>query len=257
MKNQYFGDKTDYIKHCIMSELASLTFGFAVHWNRTEDDDSSDGKHISYLNAPDIWRHYNPTIFDSIKQNVLAGRRELRVFEELGFVPNTTFCYDLWQKKASERFSSNSNFLNSIGSQKLVFYDPDNGLETKSVHRDGRNSDKYVYFSDVKLAWDRGHSLMIYQHFPRVRRETYIISRLRELSSFCQEHGELISISTSFAAFLYVLQRKHEKEIISTIYNFGERWFDQLKVMRLCRASEMLEFEVSHPVQSKQLELSV
>jgi hypothetical protein len=79
MKNQYFGDKTDYIKYGILRSLASTDAGLGVHWTLTQDDSSSDGSRIKYLNAPAQWRHYDPEVFDALAQSVSTNERSLRL----------------------------------------------------------------------------------------------------------------------------------------------------------------------------------
>jgi hypothetical protein len=56
----------------------------------------------------------------------------------------------------------------------LVFFDPDNGMEVKSVSRGLRNSCKYLFWDEVCKTFATGSSVLIYQHFPREKRDAYI-----------------------------------------------------------------------------------
>ena len=60
----------------------------------------------------------------------------------------------------------------------LVFFDPDNGIETKSVPRYSPKSGKYIFWDELKTFWDRGQSLVVYHHLNRtmtVERQTKLL----------------------------------------------------------------------------------
>ena len=89
---------------------------------------------------------------------------------------------------------------------ELVFFDPDNGIEVDSTKYGRRNSSKYLYWHEIERFWKAGHSLLIYQHFPRVPRQLFIEAKAREL--ICRTGAlEVISFRTSHVVFLLVPQR--------------------------------------------------
>src|SRR6202035_5563750 len=49
----------------------------------------------------------------------------------------------------------------------LIFFDPDNGLETASVVRHSPKGGKYVFWDELISFWNRGQSLVIYHHLNR------------------------------------------------------------------------------------------
>jgi hypothetical protein len=224
MKNQYFGDRTDYIKHSLLRHLPLDEIGLAVHWTRTLDDSSTDGKHIAYLEKSDEWRHYDPLLFDKIKERIVDNDRRLDHFEEFGLIQGATFCYDEWTASPEQRKHSNQSFICKLKKEQLVFYDPDNGLETKNTNPKGRNSHKYVYFDDLAFAWQGQHSILLYQHFPRVSREEYLGTLMYRISNRlgCQE--KIIAVSTSFAAFLLIPQERHAETLRTALMSFAVKW---------------------------------
>jgi hypothetical protein len=56
----------------------------------------------------------------------------------------------------------------------LVFLDPDNGIEVKSIPKGAKNSSKYLYYDEIKNLYTKGNSLLIYQHFIREDRRIFI-----------------------------------------------------------------------------------
>jgi hypothetical protein len=88
---------------------------------------------------------------------------------------------------------------------ELVFFDPDNGIEVKSKPYGRKDSSKFPHWREIERLWSAGHSLLIYQHFPRVKRDTFIENKARELS---ERTGapEIISFGTSHVVFFLVPQ---------------------------------------------------
>jgi hypothetical protein len=62
----------------------------------------------------------------------------------------------------------------------LVFFDPDNGIETPSVARHSPKGGKYVFWEELLSFWERGQSLLIYHHLNRtasVAKQTEILQQ--------------------------------------------------------------------------------
>lgn len=66
MKNQYIGDIGDYGKYGLLRFLAQRGLRIGVNWYLTENDDSSDGKFVDYLNKEEL-RSADPTLFDFLR----------------------------------------------------------------------------------------------------------------------------------------------------------------------------------------------
>lgn len=74
--------------------------------------------------------------------------------------------------------------LEHLKCSEIIFYDPDNGLEIPSVKIDDKPSKKYLFFEEVKAAYDAGKSIIIYQHTTREGKvEEQIINRCQQLTS--------------------------------------------------------------------------
>jgi len=70
--------------------------------------------------------------------------------------------------------------LEAVRGCDVVFVDPDNGLECKSVERHHAKGPKYAYLEDLNRIADRGHSLLVYHHLSRNGRHREQIEDWRE-----------------------------------------------------------------------------
>ena len=65
-------------------------------------------------------------------------------------------------------------FLELAAGCDLVFFDPDIGLETRSTPKGRAKSSTYLYRDELKRVFAAGHSVLVYQHFPREQRDMFI-----------------------------------------------------------------------------------
>ena len=88
MKNPYFGDINDYRKYGLLrSVLAASRMSLFVAWMLTEDDGSSDGGRIDYLQEPERWSRFDPELFETLRKAVIEeGRRDVKVLEQSGLL---------------------------------------------------------------------------------------------------------------------------------------------------------------------------
>ena len=176
MKNQYFGDIYDYIKYGLIRELSRQgKVSTAICWMLTPNDERRDGHRVSYLGDPERWRRYDPAVFDSLHSAVLElGERNIGVLENSGLLPNATFYSHLLTDRSDERRRYFDEFLRLSHGKELVFFDPDNGLEVKSVKYGQKGASRYLFLREVSKSFSAGHSLLVYQHMPPKPREPLI-----------------------------------------------------------------------------------
>jgi len=185
MKNQYFGDINDYKKYSLLRLLSGWgQIETAVCWVLTEDDDRTDGRRIRYLERPDIWRSYDPIVFEHLREYVLEkGVRNISHIEKDNILPKCRFYKEFIYDDIDSRTRFFKKFLEFAQGSDLVFFDPDNGLEVKSVPRGRKRSSKYIYWSEIEVAYRSGHSILLYQHFPRKPRESFIRSLIHQFKA--------------------------------------------------------------------------
>ena len=233
MKNQYFGDINDYKKYSLLRLLSGWgQIETAVCWILTEDDGRTDGRRIRYLERPDIWRSYDPIVFEHLREYVLEkGVRNVSHIEKDNILPKCRFYKEFIYDDIDSRARFFKKFLEFAQGTDLVFFDPDNGLEVKSVPRGRKRSSKYIYWSEVEVAYRSGHSILLYQHFPRKPRESFIRSLIHQFKAL-DGIRNVISYCTFHVAFLLIPQPHHEEMFIENTARVSESWGDKIRVRK-------------------------
>ncbi len=231
MKNQYFGDINDYKKYSLLRLLSGHgQIKTAICWVLTEDDGRRDGSRIKYLEKPEQWQDYDRVVFEHLRENVLhKGMRDVSLIERNDILPNCTFYRELVHDDNKSRDEYFKGFWDFSKGTDLIFFDPDNGIEVKSIPRGKRNSSKYVYWDEVRASYQAGHSLVIYQHFPRKPRELFLRNLARKFRDMVGTR-KIFSYCTYHVAFLLIPQPKHEELFIKNHAKISQAWGDIIKV---------------------------
>jgi hypothetical protein len=231
MKNQYFGDINDYRKYGLMRALSNHgQIRTAVCWMLTPDDGRTDGRRTSYLSRPAQWRRHDPDLFDFLEEIVVhLGVRDVSEIETPEILPSCTFLSDMVPDDGEARGLYFQGAMDLARGCDLAFFDPDNGIEVKSKPYGRKDSSKYLYWREIEDFWNAGHSLLIYQHFPRVKRDPFIAGKARQL---IDKTGapEVFSFRTSHVVFFLVpqLERLHFFRDRSEVV--AQRWASEIGV---------------------------
>jgi hypothetical protein len=220
LKDQYVGDVNDYLKYALLRALAKQD-EMGVVWMLTPDDARMDGQKLRYLTEPQKYRSVDPTLFDTLAKTV-AGRRTVREIEASGLLPAVAFVNQYVPDAIDPRREYSQQALAACSAAPIVFFDPDNGLGVASVAKGRRNSSKYVYLDELRCAHDRGHSVIVYQHFPRREREAY----LREVGQRIRveiECPRVLALRTPFVAFVVIAQPEAEERLRADLEAFAVR----------------------------------
>lgn len=230
MKNQYFGDINDYRKYGLIRQLSGFgDIQTAICWMLTPDDQRPDGHRIHYLLEPETWRGFDPVVFDHLHKHVIGRKhRAVSSLEGGSVLPNCTFYSETIGDDVCQRSGYLLRFLEFARDSDLVFFDPDNGMEVKSVHLGRRNSSKYLYFSEVQKTFSAGHSLLVYQHLPPRPREPLIRDLVDKLRTFTNTN-RIYLYRTQFVLFLLIPQLAHEKLFTKANNMVTEIWRDQIE----------------------------
>lgn len=208
MKEQYVGDVNDYRKYALLRLLGRSGLRLGICWMLTPNDGRSDGNKLAYLDQAKQERH-DPELFALLRQVrnepdarrlvLIEGSRALpgAVFVNT-IVPEPLFERQLWFKQASA----------ALADTDLIFFDPDNGIEVSSVAKGRRNSSKYVYRDELATTYRAGHSLLVYQHFQRKERESFVRAVAEDLRRVASD-AEIWAIRTSHVVFMLATQPRH------------------------------------------------
>ena len=81
MQDNYIGDIGDYGKYGLLREICAEAMSLSVNWYRVipaKLGKQDDGKYISYLSMPQIYRAYDPVLFDSLN-NIVMQEQDRRI----------------------------------------------------------------------------------------------------------------------------------------------------------------------------------
>jgi len=224
VKSQYFGDVNDYLKYGLLRCFSHAGWRVGVCWMLTPDDDGSDGGKISYLSEGSVWRRHDPSLFDTLISTVGAGApRHVAVVEGGSVIPNASFFSWTVPDNKLRRSAWFESALGALSSSDLLFFDPDNGLEVRSKPLGDRNSTKYLYWGEVRLAWERGASLLIYQHFAHQKRQAFI-NRLKGQLEREAAGAVVTPLKGANVLFLLACQPRHEAMAKVALELVRSRW---------------------------------
>ena len=230
MKNQYFGDINDFRKYGLLRAFLSSPCSLGICWMCTPDDGGNDGKFLKYLRQPRHFRHFDPELYDWMANCVSIDCRSLAMIENNNILADTLFHSSILTDDIAQRQLYFKNMLDRFKSVHLIFFDPDNGIEV-SVPAGKRKTCKYLYWSEIEQVWQRGHSVLIYQHFGRVQRTTCISNLMTTLHH--QTGGTIVSFKTPHTLFLLAIQNNHLGFLQTGVERLSLNWSNrQIEIIK-------------------------
>jgi hypothetical protein len=254
MQDRYTGDVGDFGKYGLLRVLCSPEIRpqlkLAVVWYLVPSEThNEDGKHINYLRdvtkaSARRLRKCDPILYDGLRKllvndrnEIVAKCRRVEVIETSDLLPPGTMFYSVplsysQQMPTSARLAARRTWmvgaLQATASADVVFLDPDNGIECKSVERTALTGPKYVYWDEIESFVDRGQSVVIYHHLNRSCSSTEQVERLK--NEFCQRVPENCNISKIIyrrgtrRAYFIVMAARHRAGISDQLSNILTKW---------------------------------
>ena len=233
MKNQYVGDIGDYGKIGMLRVLQCEGFALGVNWYLTPDDNTSDGRHIEYLDKPcDV---PDRDLYLALKEIIKTGRRKIAALESDRVLKDAVFFNEVLDfskcttinERCNVRRGWHDQARDCLKTRDLVFLDPDNGLEVKSVKPHYLRGNKYTTYQEVCDYFHDGASVIIYNHRDRSPEEKY----LKRLGAFHK-------MDQTAAAQLLCL-RFSKVSVRDYLFLIHDKHFDRIKqVLDLMLASD-------------------
>jgi len=167
MKNQYVGDVGDYGKYSLLRFFGENGIKVGINWYLTENDDSTDGKHITYLKKEE-YRRYDPVVFDGMRRLIKENKRLVGAVESLGIIPGAVYYRAIlsttplpWDERKAVREQWHREAMEALKEVDLVFADPDNGtIGAKSPT--SKNAEKFTLPSEIADYYNRGQNVVYY-----------------------------------------------------------------------------------------------
>lgn len=254
MQDRYVGDVGDYGKYGLLRLLASPRLAerplrLAVMWYLVPErhyEANDDGRHVGYLGLdrgrgspgaregnsgkPPAMRECDPELFDALRRLVAGRRRKVAGIEKAGILPPGTAFFGKplhpegfrlpGHSRPFDRGAWMAEGLERTRDADIVFLDPDNGIEPKSVR--AGNAPKYALWRELREFHDRGQSLLVYHHLGRTGgHEAQIrgmLDRIREeFPGAAGTHALRYRRGTSRAFLIIAAGKGHDRAVRSAL----------------------------------------
>ncbi len=236
MRDGYAGDIGDFVKFGLLRSLCGLTriaagppLTLGVHWYLFDGVDSAqnDGAKIAYLRGEKRDHRRLLRCDPDLAQlmcRIVETERSIASIERSGALPDETryfntglnfddLAHHYFRQRAERREQWNQQALQQLAGQSIIFLDPDNGLEVKSYSRTSHFGPKYVFCDELIPYWERGQSLIIYQHFDRDENRIQNKSaQLRQALGSDDPPSEIIALS-AFSRVFFVIPNPANPEV--------------------------------------------
>jgi hypothetical protein len=228
MKNQYVGDKSDYLKYALLRAIRRhAEVPLEVCWMLTPNDHGPDGKDTGYLDQPGKYRKVDPELFDFLADLVKNPERTVADIER-GPLESAGFQSD----RLSDSIGLRARYFDEVAASttpgSLVFFDPDNGLEIASRRRGQKDSAKFLYWDEAERL-GAGRSLLIFQHWNRVARDELVrMSRERLLTRF-PDH-QVFDLRGPKVLYLFVVLPGELQGMFRAAEEIAEAWPKELAI---------------------------
>ena len=238
MQDNYVGDIGDYGKYGLLRAVTSEGLSLAVNWYRAapkRPGKQDDGKYVSYLSEPEQYRHYDPALFDSLARLVRDGKRSVEAVEDSGIL-NARFYGE--KLTGAERAKWHGDALKQTAAADVVFLDPDNGLETAKMRERRLTKDKHVTWQEVKDYYDRGQSVILYQHRPQMMKRTVCICKVLDFqNAFLNADSTFILEYPRYTNRYYFIfcHETHQARLEHAYRRVTEAWSGMCEAVDICR----------------------
>lgn len=199
MQDRYVGDIGDFGKFGLLRRiLGGNEFNNQVQlgivWCLFPDEThNQDGGHISYLSQGHM-RLLDPILHDCLERMVATRNRRVSEIAKSEIFPPTTVFVDKPIKVTSangetpppkERVTYRDAWIrdcfDATEACDIVFFDPDNGIESPSVDKRHPKAGKYIFWGELSAFARRGQSIVVYHHTNRRASVPKQIENLRPL----------------------------------------------------------------------------
>ena len=194
MQDQYVGDLGDFGKYGLLRALCGVTgadgrptLSLGVVWYRVPNEGGNDGKNLGYLDPlpknlgrftecdQALYDALFDIVYDKAYPVVQRERRNVQAVKEADIFPSSTVFYPtrlIENGKPVDRSQWARAAREQTEGCKLVFLDPDNGLEIPSTQRHHKRAPKYVFYDEIAPFLERGQSVIVIHHAGRPKNQT-------------------------------------------------------------------------------------
>jgi len=247
MQDRYVGDVGDFGKYALLRYLIGYNknippLNLGVVWCLFPDENhNSDGRHTSYLQNKTLYK-FDRELHDVLRKLVDEDRRKVSAISEVGiFPPDTVFVVDsiaptvaTTADRTLQRETWLSRCLYKTINCDIVFFDPDNGIETQSITKRHPKSGKYIFWDELRPFAERGQSMVVYHHTNRTAPVSVQLAQMGD--RLRAEHPEaevilpMVFRRGSVRVFWLVLQAGHAELVRSRSQTFlAQGWTEHFE----------------------------
>lgn len=238
MQDRYVGDIGDYGKYGLLRALTSTELKSGarlklfVNWYKTcpnnkKFNKNKEGKFINYLNKKNASKYveYDNDLYSKL-QTIVNTNRSIEEIERKDAGILTATFYNNIVCSGNERLDWHRRSLKNSQGSDIVFLDPDNGIETKKMRDEKKNSVKHVKWDEISDYY-LNHSVIVYQHQPRVKCEVFINDLFEQQRKYIKNKVDIIRIVkySSFVNRFYLMfiHRNHATVFYDAIESMRNR----------------------------------
>jgi hypothetical protein len=183
VRHNFVNDIGDYAKYALLRALCAsnpVAARLGVIWYLTEHVElNNDGRKRSHLITAG-WEHLDPDLLTMMRQieTGLQSQPQLTVnlIEASNILPPSTTYFSepipqvlgTARQRVYERTAWFERARKAVAHCDVVFLDPDNGLEVRSVPLTSPKSGKYATVAEIAALLETGAAVVLYQHGSRV-----------------------------------------------------------------------------------------
>ena len=238
MQDNYVGDIGDYGKYGLLRNVTATGLRLAVNWYQvkpTRPGKQEDGKYISYLDKPEVYRHYDPELFDCLAGIVRRHKRSIEEIETSGVLTAVFFSDTL---TPASRSNWHQAALFATTGADVVFLDPDNGLESTKMRQRRATKEKHTTWQEVKDYYDRGQSVILYQHRPQMTKKAVCIQGVMSFqNSFLHaDHILLLEYPRYTNRYYFIFSHQNHLSALESVHHtVAQTWKGLCSAVDICR----------------------
>lgn len=189
----------------------------------TADDGGTDGRRRKYLKQATRYRDIDSFLFDQLGRLLDSPNPGMGAVERSGILEGAAFHSEMLEDAPHARETYFNQLDDFAPKNSLIFFDPDNGLEIKSVQKGRKSCSKYLFLDELQTSAGEDRTVIVYQHFGRVQRNPYTEVQLNRVKSILPGR-RLFALAGSHIVFLVAATPAHATTLSQAASHLSNRW---------------------------------
>ena len=196
MQDRYAGDIGDYGKFGLLRALSAAGLSIGVNWYRTIPLAPELARDDGRYRIPQNLFLCDAELAKALYEISRPGNPERGILslEAAKLIDGAVYFSE--PVRIADRSEWHEKSMTALGDCNLVFLDPDNGLQVKSVSQRSAKSVKYALYEEVGAYVAAKQSVVIYNHRCRKKWDVYTRSITEQLRLKSELHDQPIRMIT-------------------------------------------------------------